>query len=183
MTRWFKKAYIYSLVAEQTDTCSLAPAFNEQTVMAKLSYVPTPSSSNRSFPLVIVLTLLVLVSLTGCQSIRSIFHPEKTKPVEDFDAFYDRFHADESFQRSRVRFPLGGMMVEEGDEIPWTRKNFPTMKVRIYDVDTSEYKIEYQKEKTRFTQRVWLEDSEFSSEYRFELIDGKWYLVYVLDVS
>ncbi len=103
--------------------------------------------------------------------------------MEDFDTFYNRFHEDESFQRTRVRHPLGGMMVEEGEEIAWTRQNFPLMKVRIQEVDTKEYKVSTKKDATSFTQRVWLEDSEFSSEYKFELIDGKWYLVYVMDVS
>ncbi|MEZ5031307.1 MAG: hypothetical protein R2787_07890 [Saprospiraceae bacterium] len=129
--------------------------------------------------------LLASLLLTGCSTIRSIFHPsDMTKTTtEDFDTFYDRFHADEAFQRSRVRWPLQGMTIEDGDEIPWTRDNFPIMKVRIYDIDTSEYKTEYKKEPSRFTQRVWLEDSEFSSEFHFELIEGKWYLVYVLDES
>lgn len=130
---------------------------------------------------------LLLISLlnTGCSTIRSIFHKSDMTQttVEDFDTFYDRFHADEAFQRSRVRWPLQGMTLEDGDEIPWTRDNFPIMKVRIYDIDTSEYKTEFKKEPSRFTQRVWLEDSEFNSEFRFELIEGKWYLVYVLDES
>lgn len=133
------------------------------------------------------LTGLLLTGLlfTSCTTIRSIFHKSDMShtPTEDFDAFYDRFHSDESFQRSRVRWPLQGMTIEDGDEIPWTRDNFPIMKVRIYDIDTNEYKTDFKKEPSRFTQRVWLEDSEFSSEFRFELIEGKWYLVYVLDES
>lgn len=103
--------------------------------------------------------------------------------MEDFDTFYDRFHEDDAFQRSRIRFPLGGMMVEAGEKTAWTRQNFPLMKVRIQDVDTKEYKVSTDKQPTSFTQRVWLEASEFSSEYKFELIDGKWFLVYVLDES
>lgn len=126
---------------------------------------------------------LFFLSLVLITSSCSVFQSAKKTPMEDFDTFYDRFHEDESFQRSRVKFPLGGMSIEDGDEIPWTRDNFPLMKVRIYDVDTREYKVSYEKKPTRFTQRVWLEASEFSSEYRFELIDGKWFLVYVLDQS
>lgn len=127
--------------------------------------------------------VLLLITQTGCRGIRSIFQPDNKQTMEDFETFYDRFHTDESFQRSRVQWPLQGMTLEDGDEIPWTRDNFPIMKVRIYDIDTSEYKTEYKKESTRFTQRVWLEDSDFSSEFRFECIEGKWYLVYVLDES
>lgn len=104
-----------------------------------------------------------------------------TTNTEDFDSFYDKFHQDDNFQKSRIKFPLGGMSIDDGDEIPWTRDNFPLMKVRIYDIDTKEYKTSFDKKPTRFTQRVWLEDSEFSSEYRFELIEGRWFLVYVLD--
>lgn len=55
------------------------------------------------------------------------------------------------------------------------------MKTKIYDIDTNKYKIEYKKTENSFTQKFWLENSGFSSEYRFELIDGKWYLIYALD--
>jgi len=103
--------------------------------------------------------------------------------VENFDEFYNRFHKDESFQLTRLKFPLGGAMVDESGRKKWTKKNWGLMKVEIYDVDTKLYKTDYKKGKNTFYQKFWLENSGFSSEYRFELINNKWYLVYALDVS
>ena len=55
------------------------------------------------------------------------------------------------------------------------------MRTRIYDIDKSQYKVEYKKTETTFTQRVWVEGSGFSTECRFELIGSQWFLVYVKD--
>ena len=57
------------------------------------------------------------------------------------------------------------------------------MKGRIYEVDKSQYKVEYNKTDKSFFQKVWIENSGFNSECRFELIDTKWYLVYALEID
>lgn len=101
--------------------------------------------------------------------------------TEDFDAFYDKFHKDMVFQKSRTKFPLDGRLITEGKEYKWTPENLPLMKVKIYDVDKKTYKISYDKKENSFFQKVWLPGSGFKSEAKFELINNKWYLVYVLD--
>jgi hypothetical protein len=100
---------------------------------------------------------------------------------EDFDKFYDKFHKDSLFQVSRTKFPLGGMSIEGVKKTQWTRENLPLMKAKIYEIDTTHYKVAFKRTEKTFTQKVWVEGSEFSSECRFKLINNKWYLVYVLD--
>jgi len=133
-----------------------------------------------SLSLVFFLTTAIL---TNCHSTKesSKSYASKKNSSEDFDKFYERFHKDTVFQVSRLKFPLGGMSIKGFEKIPWTRDNLPLLKTKIYDVDTTQYKVTYNKTEKAFTQKVWMENSEFSSEYRFELIDKKWYLVYVLD--
>jgi len=133
-----------------------------------------------SLSLVFILTTAIL---TNCHSTResSKSYTLKKNSGEDFDKFYERFHEDSVFQISRLKFPIDGMSIKGFKKTQWTRDNLPLLKTKIYDVDTTQYKVTFKKTENMFTQKVWIENSEFSSEYRFELIDKKWYLVYVLD--
>jgi hypothetical protein len=133
-----------------------------------------------SLSLVFILTTAIL---TNCHSTResSKSYTLKKNSGEDFDKFYERFHEDSVFQVSRLKFPVDGMSVKGEEKVKWTRDNLPLLKTKIYDIDTTRFKITFRKTEKMFTQKVWIEDSEFSSEYRFELINKKWYLVYVLD--
>jgi hypothetical protein len=132
----------------------------------------------------ILFILLTTVMLTNCHSTRKASKVESsgiTSSGENFDKFYDKFHKDSLFQISRTRFPLSGMSIDGSHKTKWTKDNLPLMKIKVYDVDTTEYKVSFKKTKKTFTQKVWLENSGFMFECRFELIDNKWYLVYVLD--
>lgn len=101
--------------------------------------------------------------------------------VEDFDRFYDRFHSDTVFQKSRIKFPLKGQIVDETGVHLWSKKNWVVMRVKIQDVDTSLFKVESIKHEIVFIEKFWIEDSGFFSEYRFELIKNKWFLVYAFE--
>lgn len=127
-----------------------------------------------------IFCLLVTACSTSKRGITGTAKNSKSK-VEDFVAFYDKFHKDMEFQRSRTKFPLEGKLITEGKEFKWTPENLPLMKVKIYDVDMKTYKISYEKRDNSFFQKIWLPGSGFKSEAKFELIDKKWYLVYVLD--
>lgn len=107
--------------------------------------------------------------------------PRKVAKVEDFDKFYNRFHADSAFQMSRIKFPLKGASTNLDKSTPWTPQNWQMLRTRIYDVDKNQYKVKYSKTETSFTQKVWVDGGGFSNECRFELIDGKWFLVYMND--
>ncbi|MBN2347737.1 MAG: DUF4348 domain-containing protein [Bacteroidales bacterium] len=125
-----------------------------------------------------LITAITWSMMTGCNSARK---STKEKKVEDFDIFYDKFHSDEQFQLSRIKFPLEGLSVDGIEEAQWSKDNWVIMKTRIYDIDTTQYKIFYKKTEKDFTQKVWIEDSGFSSECRFELIDNTWFLVFMMD--
>jgi len=99
------------------------------------------------------------------------------KSVENFDKFYDRFHSDSSFQITRIKIPLKGLRFDGEKEIKWSKDTLPFLSTKIYDVDTTEYKVSFKKTETEFKEKVWIENSGFWCEYKFELIDNKWYLV------
>lgn len=117
----------------------------------------------------------------GNSSATTAAAPKKKAKVEDFDKFYDRFHADSAFQMSRIKFPLKGASTNIDKSTPWTPQNWQMLRTRIYDVDKNQYKVKYSKTETSFTQKVWIDGGGFSNECRFELIGGKWFLVYMND--
>jgi len=142
-------------------------------------------------------TLLLLVGLLwlglpGCHTKKEAVNASKanreetatktkSKAVEDFDQFYNRFHEDSAFQVSRLKFPISGASVDVDGTEKWTKQNWHIMKTKIYDIDTTQYKVTHHKTPTEFTQHVWIPDTGFSNKCRFELIGKKWYLVYCLD--
>lgn len=128
----------------------------------------------------IFMILFLLINCKSSQKSTSKFVESKAT-IEDFNGFYDRFHNDFLFQISRITFPLNGLNIDGLDENEWTKDNWPLMKTRIYDIDTTQFKIEYKKTKNTFAQKFWLKDSSFGSEYRFELLGNKWFLVYAMD--
>lgn len=97
--------------------------------------------------------------------------------AEEFDGFYQKFHADTIFQKSRIKYPLQGQKYDGISRTRWTRDDFELITTKVYDVDTTEYKVHYQKSETEFIQKVWIENSGYLSEYKFKLIGNKWFLV------
>jgi hypothetical protein len=133
----------------------------------------------------IILTSLVLtftLIFSGCH----VFKKGQTRTssqIEDFDQFYQRFHKDSDFQMSRLYFPLQGKLID-GERIEdWTRNNWSILKVEIYDVDKSDFRVKYDRGADTFYQKFWTDEAEFYAEYRFELIGNKWFLVYAKDVN
>ena len=88
-----------------------------------------------------LLISLLLLSLVSCHSSKKSLN--KKSNIEDFESFYTKFHKDESFQMSRIKFPLQGKMVDESGDTKWSKQNWLMMKVKIYDIDKKKYKIEY----------------------------------------
>ena len=145
----------------------------------------------------IIVALAAVVALSGCHSSskttaptqpatetakdNTAKKPRKAAKVEDFDKFYDRFHTDSAFQMSRIKFPLGGGYHTLDNSTKWTAENWHIMTTRVYDVDKNKYKTTYSKTETTFTQKVWINQAGLFVECRFELIDGKWFLVYMND--
>ena len=130
----------------------------------------------------LVLFCIFQVLIVSCKSSKDTSSkPIKiSSKVEDFDSFYDKFHSDSIFQKSRVNQPLKGQKFDGTEVIHWTKDNFGLVKKRVYDIDTALYKVNYQKSANEFIQKVWIEDSGYSSEYKFKLIGNKWFLVSVV---
>jgi hypothetical protein len=126
----------------------------------------------------IVFATIILLTFTSCDKFRT---QEKknisNSSIENFDSFYDKFHKDSLFQLSRIKFPLKGGPDRGDINEEWTKENWHILKTMIYDVDTTQYKVSYKKLEKSFIEKVWLEDSGFSFEYKFELINNKWFLV------
>ena len=138
--------------------------------------------------------LICCVAIAGCKSSSNTQKtPEpngksstttvsrKKSKVENFDKFYDRFHTDSAFQMSRIKFPLGGGYHTVDNSTKWTAENWHLMTTRVYDVDNNKYKATYSKTETSFTQKLWIDSAGLFVECRFELVDGKWFLVYMND--
>lgn len=128
-----------------------------------------------------LLTLLTLITSCKTKSVTKDKITTTSSSVEDFDRFYNRFHADSAFQMSRIVFPLEGMYTDGHEEKIWDKKNWIMIRTRIYDVDTTKFKVEYEKAGNTFTQKAWTENSGFSSQCRFMLINKRWHLVSFLD--
>ena len=103
--------------------------------------------------------------------------------AEDFDTFYDKFHKDLKFQNLRVQWPLKGYYEDHDGRVNWTKTNWSPMKVKIQEVDQSEFKTEYGMQGNKFVQKIWLPDSGYSSEYHFEKVGNEWYLTYARDTN
>lgn len=133
------------------------------------------------FKFLIIITSLFLYSCDK-REINRISESNKRKNIiEDFDRFYDKFHKDSIFQISRIKFPLDGAKFDSGEEMKWSINNWTMLKTRIFDVDTTEFKVEFKKNKDSFYEKFWIENSGFWGEYKFRLIENKWYLVYAVD--
>ncbi|RRJ89761.1 hypothetical protein [Flavobacterium macacae] len=104
-----------------------------------------------------------------------------SESLEDFDVFYNKFHSDSVFQLSRIKFPLKGKKIDGFKKEEWTAKNWDPLITKITAIDTTEFKTSAIKRDSTFIQKCYISDSGFYTEYQFELVDGKWNLVYALD--
>jgi hypothetical protein len=130
-----------------------------------------------SVALAIVAFTLISLFWSGCTTQRIHSRTEK------FETFYSRFHSDSAFQYSRLHFPLQGKRIDGDGERSWTKENWTTLTVPVFEVDTSIFSITYEQQPRSFTQKSWIDNSGFSVEFRFEVIKRKWYLVYAEEVN
>jgi len=122
--------------------------------------------------------LLILCLTFACHSQRRTIAIEVN---ENFDEFYSKFHTDSLFQIQRIIFPLEGGRYDYNTEETWTPENWCIKKVSVYQVDSTEFSVEFNKNDTLVFERIYLPNSGFDFQCRYRLISGKWYLVYCLD--
>jgi hypothetical protein len=129
-----------------------------------------------------VFFLTFILFFTSCNRSRNTVEILQEKIiVENFDFFYNKFHSDSLFQMGRIKFPLKGQNVDGLEKTNWTKENWNMLRTKIYDIDTTQFKINFKKTKTSFFEKCVIKESGFSSEFGFKLIGKKWYLVYALD--
>lgn len=94
---------------------------------------------------------------------------------EDFDTFEEKFVATSRFQMLRIKFENLGY---NGEGEKWTQENWSIFKNKPSSMQSSgEYKYEQKLSADQCIQRIWIPDSEFTLEYTYSKINGKWYLV------
>lgn len=107
---------------------------------------------------------------------------EEQKVIEDFEEFYEKFHADSLFQFARVRFPLEGYNysqdydpVNEDDEFLWVKSDWDVHRKPI----PSEFlKVEYNRQENRIEEIVSVPNSGIRIIRRFGIVDKKWHLIF-----
>lgn len=104
--------------------------------------------------------------------------------TETFDDFNSKFHADSSFQLSRINFPLDGQQVDGFEKKSWSQNSWPLMKVPVgAPFDTLKFKRNIEKTDSSVNEEIWIEESGFRVERTFKLKEGKWFLVSYNDIN
>lgn len=124
----------------------------------------------------LVKLLVVLIIINISCSVNSQ-HPE------EFNDFYEKFHQDFNFQLERIKFPLPGINSEEMTVLDsvyyWQKENWKFhSKVEI---DTTIYHFKTTKSDSVVTEEISSKTSGFVFRRKFELINGKWYLTYLVN--
>lgn len=97
---------------------------------------------------------------------------------EDFRTFEDKFIGNPRFQMQRIKFENLG---NNGDGEKLTQENWVIMKNKASSVNNQQYKYDEKLTADTCIQKVWIEDSEFTLEYTYTRINGKWYLTKVFE--
>jgi len=101
---------------------------------------------------------------------------------EQFEVFYKRFHQDSIFQMQRIQQPLGGYKIEGQQMRTWQEVKWVTHKKGKGEIDESIYEINSEKQEGKIREKITIPNSTFLMERNFERINGKWFLVYCLEI-
>jgi hypothetical protein len=103
---------------------------------------------------------------------------------ENFEEFNNKFHSDSDFQLSRIKFPLKGKLTTSDGISDWTKKNWSFITVKVSEKQKDkEFKYSLKKSDSLVIEKYWMEDTGFSIERKFELIDNNWFLVYYNELN
>lgn len=105
----------------------------------------------------------------------------KRSEIETFESFYDKFHKDYTFQKSRISFPIDGYQEDSKGRVNWSDTNWNLHKGKVTDIKDNTFKVTIQKEKKRVYERVVVPNSSFYFDRTFELKKRQWYLVQCID--
>ena len=101
--------------------------------------------------------------------------------TENFDNFYQRFHSDSVFQISRVQFPLKGQKIEMEGTTSWKKEKWQMIKAWASEIDRKTYNVKTSKKEDSYFEGIYCKNCIFSFEMEYRLINGKWYLVYLME--
>ncbi|SNY94786.1 DUF4348 domain-containing protein [Flagellimonas pacifica] len=111
---------------------------------------------------------------------------------EIFDAFFERFAKDSIFQRNRVKYPLEWFYYKDvTDKAPtmeiveYGSSNYVdfTKDKEAFNNEYDKYEVEIEKKENHNLYKLLGIDNGIHVTYKFNLIDGCWYLVEILDES
>lgn len=105
--------------------------------------------------------------------------------IENFSSFYQKFHTDSSFQMERIVFPLPGIntddMTVEDTIYYWHAIEWEMHKP--LNLDGTDFKVETRESEKEVIEKLYMDDSGFIIERKFELIDGRWFLTFFSNVN
>lgn len=102
-----------------------------------------------------------------------------TEIDEDFDVFEDMFTENPRFQTARIKFDNLGY---NADGEKWTQENWRIFKNKPSSMQNSkQYKYDQTISDKQCVQKIWIPDSNFLLEYTYSKMNGKWYLIKVIE--
>lgn len=138
----------------------------------------------------LIAILILLVGSSSCsdksqnleQNVLEKGNFPSTKALEDFDSFLNKFSSDSIFQKNRIVFPIVSNLydVDNGqiDTEVITQKDWSYSNLKSTDYTLKVYKSE------KFdTVNIQGKETGVLVKYIFELIEGKWMLVKIIDES
>lgn len=108
--------------------------------------------------------------------------------MDDFQAFYMRFHNDEDFQLAHIPFPIKGApdnaanKPEYDENFTWTRDNWVINKP--VDLEKTQFRRELQAVSDELViEKLIHESGSYSMVRRFAKMEGQWMLIYYQGVN
>lgn len=147
-----------------------------------------------------LILLFVVFSIYSCQRKESTIENSNSRQAiasadcgSDFDIFFKEFAKDSIFQKKHIRFPLrsayyGGDAYDELIvEMVSTKSNFKyidfTVDATAMQKETGKYTTEKIKSKNAVHYKLLGYDNGIMISYKFEIINGCWTMVEILDQS
>ncbi len=133
-----------------------------------------------------LIILVLCISAFSCNSNKNIdnatnkdnISKTNSKPMEDFNEFYERFHNDEIFQLDRIKFPVSGSYNDFDTVKYWTKENWGFIRFTVDEIDTTEYNAFLIKKDSIVIEEVNCKGCGYSAKLIFEIIDSKWYITH-----
>lgn len=127
--------------------------------------------------LIFLAYIMITISFTNCKNSERTHNTQVTTSniPSDFASFYDRFHADSTFQLSHIQFPLAGR--NDSLSTTWERQNW---RLHIpFDTTQITFRRQFYNLNNIIIEKIKDGNGYFSTEKRYsKLSDDDWYLIY-----